>query len=61
MKPGVYKVSWWNRSTAINETAPEPVTAREFHNEAEAARFHDGLDSTRFWTKMETVSVPSVT
>ena len=60
MKPGIYKVSWWNRANVANESVPQTVNEKQFNDETMAARFLDGLSSARYWTKIETISEPSV-
>jgi len=49
--PDVYQVSWWPRGSK----AEEAVKYRQFHNEAEAARFLDGISAETYWTKIEKV------
>jgi len=50
--PDVYQVSWWPRATQVGGPTPGPRKYKQFHSEAEAARFLDSLPSIKYWTRM---------
>jgi len=50
--PDVYQVSWWPRATQIGGPTPGPRKYKQFREEAEAARFLDGIPAEIYWTSL---------